>query len=227
MVDWRNEAHGTRVSRPTLQSSSRLRRASSSAPLTKRGRPYIQHRGGPRGFLRVLDDQPIGFAEFTANQQYITQGNLADNPKAHLFVVDYAHRRRVKICGEARVVEGHAELTAMLMPEGYKARAEQAILFTVTAWDANYPQHIPQRFDATDVAASFAERDKRIETLETELKQLRLLRNSGVRYDERSVPRREIGIRTGSGQLQTVSVVAEISGKQTFVAARTGRARQA
>ena len=94
-------------------------------------------------------------------------------------------------------MEGHAELTAMLMPEGYKARAEQAILFTFTAWDVNCPQHIPQRFDATDVAAAFAERDKRIETLEAELKQLRLLRNSGVRYDERSVPRREIGIRTG------------------------------
>ena len=90
-------------------------------------------------------------------------------------MVDYAQRRRVKIWGEARVVEGHAELTAMLMPEGYKARAEQAILFTVTAWDVNCSQHIPQRFDAADVAAALAERDKRIQALETELNRLRLL----------------------------------------------------
>src|SRR5947207_5905588 len=82
------------------------------------------------------------------NRQYITQGNLADNPKAHLFLIDYAQRQRVKIWGEARVVEGDAELTASLMPEGYKARAEQVILFKVFAWDANCPQHIPQRFEA-------------------------------------------------------------------------------
>jgi len=145
------------------------------ATANKEGRPYIQHRGGPPGFLRVLDDQLIGFAEFTGNRQYITQGNLADNPKAHLLLLDYARRRRVKIWGEARVVEGHAELTAMLMPEGYKARAEQAILFTVTAWDANCPRHIPQRFDAADVAAALAERDQRIEALEAELSRLRLV----------------------------------------------------
>jgi predicted pyridoxine 5'-phosphate oxidase superfamily flavin-nucleotide-binding protein len=145
------------------------------ATANKEGQPYIQHRGGPPGFLRVLDDQLIGFAEFTGNRQYITQGNLADNPKAHLFLIDYGQRQRVKIWGEARVAEGHAELTAMLMPEVYKARAEHAILFTVTAWDANCPQHIPQRFDAAGVAAALAERDKRIETLEAELKRLRLL----------------------------------------------------
>src|SRR6266571_3747636 len=133
------------------------------ATANKEGRPYIQHRGRPPGFLRVLDDQLTDFPEFTGNRQYITQGNLADNPKAHLLLLDYARRRRVKIWCEARVVEGHAELTAMLMPEGYRARAEQAIFFTVTAWDANCPRHIPQRFDAADVAAALAERDKRIE----------------------------------------------------------------
>ena len=137
------------------------------------GQPYIQHRGGPPGFLRVLDDQTIGLADFAGNRQYITQGNLADNPKAHLFLIDYAHRRRVKIWGEARVVEDDAELTAKLMPDGYKARAEQAILFTVTAWDANCPQHIPQRFDAANVAAALAERDQRIQALEAEIRQLR------------------------------------------------------
>ena len=129
--------------------------------------------GGPAGFLRVLDDKTIGFADFTGNRQYITQGNLADNRKAHLFLIDYAHRRRIKIWGEARIIEGDTELTAKLMPEGYKARPEQVILFTVSAWDANCSQHIPQRFDAVDVAAALAERDERIKTLEAEIKGLR------------------------------------------------------
>ncbi|MBL8586798.1 MAG: pyridoxamine 5'-phosphate oxidase family protein, partial [Bradyrhizobiaceae bacterium] len=92
------------------------------ATATREGQPYIQHRGGPAGFLKVLDDKTIGFADFVGNKQYITQGNLAENPKAYLFLIDYAHRQRVKIWGEARVIEGDAELTAKLMPEDYKAR---------------------------------------------------------------------------------------------------------
>ena len=152
------------------------------ATANKEGQPYIQHRGGPPGFLRVLDDQTIGFADFTGNRQYITQGNLADNPKAHLFLIDYAQRRRVKIWGKARVVEGEGTPTATLMPAGYKARAEQAILFTVYAWDANCNQHIPQRFDAADVAAALAERDQRIETLEAELKRLRPLETPALSW---------------------------------------------
>jgi uncharacterized protein len=143
------------------------------ATASKDGQPYIQHRGGPPGFLHVLDDRTIGLADFAGNRQYITQGNLADNPKAHLFLIDYTHRRRVKIWGEARVVEGDAELLARLMPAGYKARAEQAILFTVAAWDSNCPQHIPQRFEAAEVAAALAERDQRIEALEAEIRRLR------------------------------------------------------
>jgi len=138
------------------------------------GQPYIQHRGGPPGFLHVIDEETITFADFAGNRQFITQGNLADNPRAYLFLIDYAHRRRVKIWGEARVVEGDVELMAKLMPEGYKARAEQVILFTVSAWDTNCPQHIPQRFDAADVAAAIADRDKRIAALESEIKQLRV-----------------------------------------------------
>jgi hypothetical protein len=137
------------------------------------GQPYIQHRGGPAGFLKALDDKTIGFADFAGNRQYITLGNLADNPKAYLFLIDYAHRRRIKIWGEARVVEGDAELMAKLMPQGYKARPEQVILFTVSAWDSNCPQHIPQRFEAADVAAALAKRDNRILALETEIKKLR------------------------------------------------------
>ncbi len=127
------------------------------------GQPYIQHRGGPAGFLRVLDERTIGFADFSGNRQFITQGNLADNPQAFLFLIDYMHRQRIKIWGTARVVENDAELMAKLMPQDYKARPEQVILFTVSAWDANCPQHIPQRFEAADVAAALAERDRRIE----------------------------------------------------------------
>jgi predicted pyridoxine 5'-phosphate oxidase superfamily flavin-nucleotide-binding protein len=143
------------------------------ATASAEGQPYIQHRGGPPGFLRVLDDRTIGFVDFSGNRQYITQGNLADNPKAHLFLIDYTHRRRIKIWGEARVVEGDGELTAKVMLDSYKARPEQVILFTISAWDANCPQHIPQRFEAADVAAALGERDQRIEALEAEIKRLR------------------------------------------------------
>ncbi|MER8531564.1 MULTISPECIES: pyridoxamine 5'-phosphate oxidase family protein [unclassified Mesorhizobium] len=137
------------------------------------GQPYIQHRGGPAGFLTVLDERTIGFADFSGNRQFITQGNLSDNPQAFLFLIDYAHRQRIKIWGRARVVEGDAELTAKLMPQDYKARPEQVILFTVSAWDSNCSQHIPQRFEAADVAAALGERDKRIERLEQEIARLR------------------------------------------------------
>ena len=143
------------------------------ATVNAEGQPYIQHRGGPPGFLKTLDDKTIGFADFAGNRQYISLGNLADNPKAHLFMIDYAHRRRIKIWGEARVVEGDADLVARLMPEGYDARPERAILFTVAAWDANCPQHIPQRFEAADVAAALEERDQRIAALEAEVERLR------------------------------------------------------
>lgn len=137
------------------------------------GQPYIQHRGGPPGFLRVMDAKTIGFADFAGNRQYITLGNLADNPKAYLFLIDYANRRRVKIWGEAWAVEGDAALMARLMPEGYRARPEQVILFRVAAWDVNCPQHIPQRFEAAEVAAALATRDDRIAALEAEIRQLK------------------------------------------------------
>ncbi len=143
------------------------------ATATKEGQPYIQHRGGPAGFLRVLDGKTIAFTDFAGNRQYITQGNLEDNDKAFLFLIDYEHRRRVKIWGTARVVENEPALMSKLMPEGYRARPEQVIIFTVSAWDMNCPQHIPQRFEAADVAAALAERDARIEALEKELKELR------------------------------------------------------
>jgi hypothetical protein len=137
------------------------------------GQPYIQHRGGPKGFVTVLDQNTLAFADYSGNQQYITQGNLTENPKAHIFLMDYAHRRRVKIWGEARVVDDDPALLESLMPRGYRARPEQVILFTISAWDTNCPQHIPQKFNAADVAAALAARDARIAELETELAALK------------------------------------------------------
>ena len=137
------------------------------------GQPYIQHRGGPPGFIRVLDRKTLAFADFAGNRQYISTGNLAENPKAYLFLIDYMNRRRVKIWGEARVVEDDPELMQKLMPEGYRARPEQVILFKVGAWDVNCPQHIPQRFEAADVAGALANREERIAVLEAEVAALK------------------------------------------------------
>lgn len=137
------------------------------ATASAEGQPYIQHRGGPAGFLHVLSPTQLGFADLRGNRQYITLGNLAENPRAFLFLMDYANRRRIKLWGTARVVEDDAALLQALSPEGQAP--EQAILFDVTAWDANCPQHIPQRFEAADVAAALAKRDARIAELEAEL----------------------------------------------------------
>jgi len=136
------------------------------------GQPYIQHRGGPPGFLHVLDHETIAFADFAGNKQYISTGNLTDNRKAFLFLIDYVRRQRIKIWGEAYSDEDQA-LVARLMPEGYRARPERAIVFKVSFWEANCPQHIPQRFDAADVQAALGERDKRIRELEAEVERLR------------------------------------------------------
>jgi predicted pyridoxine 5'-phosphate oxidase superfamily flavin-nucleotide-binding protein len=136
------------------------------------GQPYIQHRGGPAGFLKILDDRTIGFADYVGNRQFITTGNLKDNPKAFLFVMDYAHRRRLKIWGEARVTRDPAEI-AKLVDSEYDARIEQAILFRVNAWDRNCPQHIPQLFPADAVAAALGELEARNKALEAEVAALK------------------------------------------------------
>jgi hypothetical protein len=143
------------------------------ATVNTEGQPYIQHRGGPPGFLKVLDPKTIAFVDFAGNRQYISQGNLSDNPKAHLFLIDYVNRRRVKIWGEAKVIEGDKELIAKLMPPNYRARPEQVMILTVNAWDANCPQHIPQRFEAADVAAALAGKDEAIARLEAEVQRLK------------------------------------------------------
>lgn len=136
------------------------------ATANREGQPYVQHRGGPPGFLRVLDRHTLGFTDFKGNRQFITEGNLEDNPKAFIFLIDYALQRRVKIWGTAKMVEATPTLLSRLMPEGYRARPEQILLFEVEAWDANCPQHIPQRFEADDVARVLAMRDARIAELE-------------------------------------------------------------
>ena len=137
------------------------------------GQPYIQHRGGPKGFVKVLDKNTLAFADYAGNRQYVTQGNLSENPRAYIFLMDYTHRRRIKIWGEARMVDDDPALTRSLMPQGYKARPEQVVLFRISAWDTNCPQHIPQKFDAADVAQALAVRDQRIAELEAELAALK------------------------------------------------------
>lgn len=145
------------------------------ATANAQGQPYIQHRGGPPGFLQVLDEHTIGFADFNGNRQYISSGNLAENPKAHLFLIDYTTRQRIKLWGTARVVEDDKELIVRLMPANCRAKSEQAMLFNVDTWDANCPQHIPQRLEAGDVAKALQSRDLKIAELETEIRQLKAI----------------------------------------------------
>ena len=143
------------------------------ATASKEGQPYVQHRGGPPGVLRVIDETTLAFADFAGNRQYISTGNLAENPRAMLFLMDYQHRRRVKIWGQARVIEDDPALIARLFPDDYRARPEAAILFTVEAWDTNCPQHIPQMLFAEDVAAATEALKERIAALEAENARLR------------------------------------------------------
>lgn len=156
----------------------RAQRSFFFATANAQGQPYIQHRGGPPGFLHVVDSGTLAIADFRGNRQYISQGNLEDNSRAFIFLIDYAHRQRVKIWGRAKMIEGDDDLAEKLMPLGYKARAEQVLIFEVDAWDANCPQHIPQRFEAEDVAAAIAERDRRIEALEAEIAAMQLAQQS-------------------------------------------------
>jgi uncharacterized protein len=165
--DWRTEIDENLAAFLSQTNSFYLATASAD------GQPYIQHRGGPTGFIKILDKNTLAFADYAGNRQFITQGNLSENPKAYIFVMDYAHRRRVKLWGTAEIVEDDPALLQSLMPKGYKARPEQVIVFRIAAWDTNCPQHIPQKFDAADVAAALASRDARIAELEAEVAALR------------------------------------------------------
>ena len=129
------------------------------ATVNSAGQPYAQHRGGPPGFLKVLDDHTLGFADYGGNQQYISVGNLADNPKAFIFLMDFVNRRRIKIWGRAEVVEDDADLLSRLSDPDYSGRPERAFLFHVEAWDSNCPQHITPRFTEEEAKRRFAEGD--------------------------------------------------------------------
>jgi predicted pyridoxine 5'-phosphate oxidase superfamily flavin-nucleotide-binding protein len=145
------------------------------ATASREGTPYIQHRGGPRGFLKVVGTSTLAFIDFKWNRQFITQGNLAENPKAHMFLVDYAARQRIKLWGVARVVEDDPQLIERFTAQDYKARAEQVIVFEISAWDVNCPQHIPVRYDAEDVERALAERDARIAELEAKISKIGII----------------------------------------------------
>ena len=143
------------------------------ATATADGAPYVQHRGGPKGFIKVIDDQTLGFADFRGNRQYITLANLSENDRAFLFLFDPARRQRIKLWGRARVVENDPELIERLFDKGYKARPERAILFTIEAWDVNCSSHIVTRFTEAEVEQAFAAVKAKVEELQAENARLR------------------------------------------------------
>jgi len=133
------------------------------------GQPYIQHRGGPAGFLKVLDEHTLAFADFGGNRQYISIGNLSENPKAFIFLMDYATRTRIKLWGTARMVEGDKELEKKLSDPGYSGRVERVIVFTVEAWNGNCPQHIHKRYTTEQIRPVVEKLEARIRELEEKL----------------------------------------------------------
>ena len=143
------------------------------ATVSAAGAPYIQHRGGPKGFIKAVDERTLGFADYAGNRQYITISNLAGNDRAYLFLLDFAHRQRIKIWGRARVVEDDPALLAKLADPGYRAKPERAILFTVEAWDVNCSQHITERFTTAEVADAVSGLRERLAKLEAENAELR------------------------------------------------------
>lgn len=135
------------------------------------GQPYIQHRGGPPGFVKVMDKKTLAFADYKGNRQFITTGNLDDNPKAFLFMVDYIRRDRIKFWGTAEMIENDPALLSSLMPssQNYRARPEQVFMFRMSAWDRNCPQHIPARVDLAAAQAMLADKDREIQALKERL----------------------------------------------------------
>jgi predicted pyridoxine 5'-phosphate oxidase superfamily flavin-nucleotide-binding protein len=143
------------------------------ATATANGAPYVQHRGGPKGFIRVIDDKTLGFADYRGNRQYITLANLSENDRAFLFLLDPARRQRIKIWGRARMVENDPALIERLFDQGYKARPERVILFTVEAWDVICSAHIVARFTEEEIEKAFVAVRNKIAELETENARLR------------------------------------------------------
>jgi predicted pyridoxine 5'-phosphate oxidase superfamily flavin-nucleotide-binding protein len=136
------------------------------------GQPYIQYRGGSPGFLKVIDDKTLGFADFAGNKQYITLGNLSENPKAFIFLMDYAHSRRVKLWGSAHAVEDDPTLLDQLRDPSYPGEVERAILFTIEAWDVNCSQHIHKRFSQATVASVVKQLRSQVQELQAKLDKL-------------------------------------------------------
>src|SRR5690242_1823403 len=143
------------------------------ATATADGAPYIQHRGGPKGFIKVVDERTLGFADYRGNRQYITLANLSENERAYLFLLDPARKQRIKLWGRARVVENDPALIEKLFDKGYKARPERAILFTIEAWDANCSSHIVTRFTEAELEQAFTAVQAKIAELQTENARLR------------------------------------------------------
>jgi predicted pyridoxine 5'-phosphate oxidase superfamily flavin-nucleotide-binding protein len=143
------------------------------ATATADGAPYIQHRGGPKGFIKVIDERTLGFADYRGNRQYITLANLSENDRAYLFLLDPARRQRIKLWGRARVVENDAALVEKLFDTGYKAKPERAILFTIAAWDVNCSQHIVTRFTEAEIEEAFAIVQEKVAALQAENTHLR------------------------------------------------------
>ena len=141
------------------------------ATVSETGWPYVQHRGGPVGFLKVLDGKTLAFADFAGNRQMVSVGNLAANDRVALILVDYARRERLKVLGRLRVqdIGPGDEIAAQLVDPAYRARPQRAFVIAVEAFDWNCPQHIPQRFEAQGVQEALAERDARIAQLEARL----------------------------------------------------------
>jgi len=158
---------------PDLAGFIATRDSAYLATASAEGQPYIQHRGGPKGFIKVLDERTLAFADFSGNKQYISLGNLSENDRAHLFLMDYANRQRIKIWGRAKMVEDDPALVAKLADDGYKAKPERALVFTVEGWDPNCPQHITQRYSEEDIAPAFEKLQSRIAELEAELAEAR------------------------------------------------------
>ncbi|MBY0531247.1 MAG: pyridoxamine 5'-phosphate oxidase family protein [Xanthobacteraceae bacterium] len=141
--------------------------------VTENGAPYIQHRGGPRGFIKIVDEQTLGFADYRGNRQYITISNIENNDRAFLFLFEPATRSRIKLWGRLKAVEGDAALIGKLFDQGYKAKPERVLLFTIEAWDVNCSQHITERFTKEEIASAVSQIQQKIVALETENAQLR------------------------------------------------------
>ena len=159
------------------------------ATASTEGQPYVQHRGGAKGILKVINEQTLAFADFVGNAQYISIGNLDENNKAFIFLMDYPNRRRIKIWGTAEVIEGDDDLIDRLVDPDFRGRPERAIMFHIQAWDVNCPQHIKPRWTEEEMRPMIAEMRDRIQELE----------------EENSTLRREFG------QLNTMAAAPEIA----------------